>query len=345
MSQNPGGFFLPGQQQQQGGYPPQQGAQGPGPGYPPIGGGPYTPQNIGYPAQQLGYNPQQQGYPPQQSGYPPQPSGYPHHQMPTAQQGGVGYPPQYPPQQASAVPQGGGMYPPLSGNTLPYVTGPNVPSGHQGGYPPSNPGYPQDAHHQAVITGRGLIPPGEAKISQPSSAMDFELSVSCRNLRDEDMFSKSDPFCVLSKRDTFGGSWTEVGRTEKIDDSHDPAWQKKFALQYNSQTTQELKFEVYDWDSRSQELKKQDALGVVEVSLGTIISSPGKQFISSLKQGKGGRITIMAEKVSTDRQIIKLQLMAHRLDRMDTFGKSDPFLTLARKCPLVNGLWCIRANT
>ena len=241
------------------------------------------------------------------------------------------------------------MYPPLSGNTLPYGIGPNVPSGQQSGYPPSNIGYPPqqsvlplssgDVHHQAVIAGRGLIPRDEVKIGHSSSTTDFELSISCRNLRDEDMFSKSDPFCVLSEKETVGGTWTEVGRTEKIDDSHDPAWQKKFVLQYNPRITQELKFEIYDWDSKSQELKRQDALGLVEVSLGTIISSPGKQFISSLKQGKGGRITIMAETVSTDRQVIKLQLMAHRLDRMDTFGKSDPFFNLSKKMPA--GQWSL----
>ena len=149
--------------------------------------------------------------------------GYPPQQMPAVQQDGVGYPTQYSPQQIPAVPQGGGMYPPLSGNTLPYGIGPNVPSGQQSGYPLSNPGYPPqqgvlspssgDVHHQAVIAGRGLIPQDEVKIGHSSSTTDFELSLSCRNLRDEDMFSKSDPFCVLSEKETGGGTWTEVGQS------------------------------------------------------------------------------------------------------------------------------------
>merc|ERR1712038_231896 len=111
-------------------------------------------------------------------------------------------------------------------------------------------------------------------------------------------------------------------------------------MSYNPQGTQEVKFEVYDWDSKSQSLKRHDILGQVETTLGSIVNSPGKQFTSSLKKGGGGRITIMAEEVNPNaRERIKLQLMGYKLDSKDTFGKSDPYYTLYKK--MSNGQWSL----
>ena len=82
-------------------------------------------------------------------------------------------------------------------------------------------------------------------MGHPPSANGIELSISCTNLRDEDMLSKSDPVCVLFEKRTAGGSLTEVGRTETIQNSHHPKWLKKFVLQYNPHIPQqELTFEI-----------------------------------------------------------------------------------------------------
>ena len=43
----------------------------------------------------------------------------------------------------------------------------------------------------------------------------IELSIKCTGLSDQDLFSKSDPFCVLFQKKT--GQWYEIGRTEKIE--------------------------------------------------------------------------------------------------------------------------------
>ena len=41
-----------------------------------------------------------------------------------------------------------------------------------------------------------------------------ELSVKCTNLCDKDVFSKSDPLCVLFQKKS--GQWYEMARTETI---------------------------------------------------------------------------------------------------------------------------------
>merc|ERR1712223_537728 len=54
----------------------------------------------------------------------------------------------------------------------------------------------------------------------------------------------------------------------------------------------------------------------------------------------GGRITILAEETNP-RALgkIKLQLMGHKLDSKDTFGKSDPYYNLSKK--MGNGQWSL----
>ena len=41
-----------------------------------------------------------------------------------------------------------------------------------------------------------------------------ELTVSCSNLRDRDVMSKSDPMCVLSQREQGADKWHEINRSE-----------------------------------------------------------------------------------------------------------------------------------
>ncbi len=98
--------------------------------------------------------------------------------------------------------------------------------------------------------------------------------------------SKSDPVCVLYKQEA--GGWREVGRTEQvklnltflsnfefliyfsspqIKNNLNPSWQKKFTVDHPSPDGRatNLRFEVYDWDSKSNKLKAHDFLARLEV--------------------------------------------------------------------------------
>uniref|UniRef100_A0A3B5MKU2 Uncharacterized protein n=1 Tax=Xiphophorus couchianus TaxID=32473 RepID=A0A3B5MKU2_9TELE len=76
-------------------------------------------------------------------------------------------------------------------------------------------------------------------------ATKVEITVSCRNLLDMDTFSKSDP----SKRHDFG-------RTEVIDNTLNPDFVRKFMLDYFFEERQNLRFDLYDVDSKSANLQK-----------------------------------------------------------------------------------------
>ncbi|CAG0885995.1 unnamed protein product [Darwinula stevensoni] len=158
-----------------------------------------------------------------------------------------------------------------------------------------------------------------------------ELTVSARNLVDQDVVSASDPFCVLSMRKVGSAPYTEVGRTETLKNNRNPSWSKKFILDYFFEERCELKFEIYDRDSSSDVLRKHDFVGVMECSLGEIVACGGRQFTRRLAKAVGSpTLSIVAEEVSSCKEEAQMQFSGTKLDKKDTFGKSDPFLIFSK---------------
>ena len=168
----------------------------------------------------------------------------------------------------------------------------------------------------------------------------LEISVSCKDLCDMDTLSKSDPLCVMYQK-VGNEQWSEVGRTEMLKNTLNPSWKTKFNVDYHFEERQMVRFEVYDWDSKSNKLSDHDFLARHECSLGNIVSSPGKQYISIIKDGpsKKGQFVIIAEEVSGCNDFLKMQFAAKGLDKKDTFGKSDPFFIISRQTG--NAQWTV----
>uniref|UniRef100_A0A8C0K183 Copine-2 n=1 Tax=Canis lupus dingo TaxID=286419 RepID=A0A8C0K183_CANLU len=170
-----------------------------------------------------------------------------------------------------------------------------------------------------------------------------ELSVSGQNLLDRDVTSKSDPFCVLFTEND--GRWIEYDRTETAVNNLNPAFSKKFVLDYHFEEVQKLKFALFDQDKSSTQLDEHDFLGQFSCSLGTIVSS--KKITRPLllmndKPAGKGLITIAAQELS-DNQVITLSLAGRKLDKKDLFGKSDPFLEFYK--PGDDGKWMLVHRT
>ncbi|XP_038554363.1 copine-1-like [Micropterus salmoides] len=96
-----------------------------------------------------------------------------------------------------------------------------------------------------------------------------ELSVSCSDLLNKDVRSKSDPLCVLLQS-SGGDTWTELGRTERVKNSCSPSFSQRLRVDYNFETVQNLKLGVYDIDNTSADLGDDDYLGGVELTLGQV---------------------------------------------------------------------------
>ncbi|XP_028814905.1 copine-8-like isoform X2 [Denticeps clupeoides] len=109
-------------------------------------------------------------------------------------------------------------------------------------------------------------------------ATKVEITVSCRNLLDRDTFSKSDPICVLYTQGVGNREWREYGRTEVIDNTLNPDFVTKFILDYFFEERQNLRFDLYDLDSKSDNLSKHDFLGQAFCTLGEVVGSHGSRL-------------------------------------------------------------------
>ncbi|XP_026182782.1 copine-8 [Mastacembelus armatus] len=164
-------------------------------------------------------------------------------------------------------------------------------------------------------------------------ATKVEITVSCRNLLDRDTFSKSDPICVLYTQGMGNKEWREFGRTEVIDNTLNPDFVGKFILDYFFEERQNLRFDLYDVDSKSANLSKHDFLGQAYCTLGEVVGSLGSRLEKSLGGIPGkkcGTIIVKAEELNNCRESVMMQFCGNKLDKKDFFGKSDPFLVFYR---------------
>ncbi|XP_007432373.1 copine-3 [Python bivittatus] len=171
-----------------------------------------------------------------------------------------------------------------------------------------------------------------------------ELTVSCNNLLDKDISSKSDPLCVLLQY-TSGQQWYEVDRTERIKNSLNPKFSKKFLIDYYFELVQKLKFGIFDIDNTTVQLNDDDFLGEFECTLGQIVSSKTLTRPLVLRNGRPagkGVITISAEEIKDNRVVI-LEVEARKLDNKDLFGKSDPYLEFHKQ--ISEGKWVMVHRT
>ncbi|XP_069073324.1 copine-2 [Pleurodeles waltl] len=170
-----------------------------------------------------------------------------------------------------------------------------------------------------------------------------ELSVSCQNLLDRDVASKSDPFCVLFLE--INGKMCEIDRTETTVNNLNPVFAKKFIINYHFEEVQKLKFAMFDQDKSSTQLYEHDFLGEFCCTLGSIVSS--KKIARPLILGNGkpagkGTIQIAAQELS-DNRVITLSMAGRKLDKKDLFGKSDPFLEFYKQGD--DGKWMLVHRT
>lgn len=162
-------------------------------------------------------------------------------------------------------------------------------------------------------------------------ASKVELTISCENLLDMDILSKSDPLCALYIN-TSSSNWYEFGRTEMILNCLNPKFAKKFVLDYYFEMVQRLKFCVYDIDNDTYNLDDDDFLGEFECTLGQIVSSKQVTRPLVLKNGRPagrGTITICAEEV-TDNRAANFEVSARKLDKKYLWW-SDPFLEIFKQ--------------
>ncbi|EXB67641.1 Protein BONZAI 3 [Morus notabilis] len=171
----------------------------------------------------------------------------------------------------------------------------------------------------------------------------LELSLSASNLLDCDITSKSDPMAVVFAKKV-DGKLEELGRTEVILNSLNPAWINKVAVSYQFETVKRLIFHVYDVDTKYHNipvkmlnLKDQDFLGEATCVLSEIVTVQSRSLTVNLSNNNGrrgarnlGTLTIHAEETVASRSLVEIKFRCSNLENMDLFSKSDPFLRVSR---------------
>ncbi|CAD8105544.1 unnamed protein product [Paramecium sonneborni] len=163
----------------------------------------------------------------------------------------------------------------------------------------------------------------------PEIQQKLELFISCRDLANMDIFSKSDPYVVLQIQKN--KKWYDFGKTEIIQDNLNPNFTKTFIIDYFFECQQPLKFIVNDDDGKGQ----FDFIGSVETTLGRIAGSRDQVLIIDLTKGskKTGSLIVKAEQVRLINQKIKMQIYGEQLSntRFLPWETTCPFFRLFRE--------------
>ncbi|XP_015888545.1 protein BONZAI 1 isoform X1 [Ziziphus jujuba] len=175
---------------------------------------------------------------------------------------------------------------------------------------------------------------------------EIELSFSASDLLDRDYFSKSDPMVVIYKKGR-DGALSELGRTEVVLNSVNPAWITKHNITYHFEVVQTLVFRVYDVDTQFHnvdvkmlKLDEQQFLGEATCVLSQIMTRSDRTLSLDLEQREGssrsnrprkhGKIIVHAEECISSKTTTEMILRCSDLEYKDLFSRSDPFLVISK---------------
>ena len=157
----------------------------------------------------------------------------------------------------------------------------------------------------------------------------IEIFIACRNLKDLDSMSKSDPFVVLSLFNDQNRQWTQYGQTEVITNNLNPEFSTSFKIGYIFEQQQHLSFTVYDYDGPGQ----QELIGTSNLTIHQIMGAANQTLIEDLKDSNErvtGKIILRGEEVMYCNDKVFLELYASKIDNVEFWSKSDPFLVFYR---------------
>ncbi|KAF2073917.1 hypothetical protein CYY_004771 [Polysphondylium violaceum] len=161
----------------------------------------------------------------------------------------------------------------------------------------------------------------------------IELRIKCRNLKDKDVLSKSDPQVFLIEERL--GEWHLVGSTEKVKNNLNPDFAQPIKIDYHFERVQYLNFVVIDIDKEVKSLKDLDSndyIGNFYINLSNILASPGRNISKELTLHNkfSGTIQVQAEEVVASQHLFNFSIEGTHLDKKDLFS-SDPYFNVYKK--------------
>ena len=141
------------------------------------------------------------------------------------------------------------------------------------------------------------------------------------NISGTDLLGTQNLLCVVFSFDSRASRFVELGRTEAVAEKIAPVWKETMEIDYCFETKQELRFIIQDIS--------EQVIGMLDTTLGYLIS---KSESTNLLEGSNqGSIIIAARELKVEIETISVQLRAHNVDKMDFFGKSDPYFIVYKE--------------
>ena len=114
--------------------------------------------------------------------------------------------------------------------------------------------------------------------TENSLSSKVDLFISCRKLKNMDVFSKSDPVCRVYEWTEKNKQWTRIGATERLTNNLNPDFKTTIQALYFFERNQKFKFEVVDDDGSGS----SDPIGSVETTMGNIMGSRAQTYVTDL---------------------------------------------------------------
>merc|ERR1712130_841555 len=133
--------------------------------------------------------------------------------------------------------------------------------------------------------------PALAKMQNKASVV---IGLSGRNLKDLGLFSKSDPYVLISRQTQPGGAFVALRKSETINNNLNPDW-KDFLI-YESElgtgTNDDIEIEVFDDDGKPGRDRNDQSIGFVKTRVSRLNAGESFEIRSRKKGGVTGKVVV-----------------------------------------------------
>jgi len=136
------------------------------------------------------------------------------------------------------------------------------------------------------------------------------IGLSGRGLKDLDLFSKSDPYVVISRQTQPGGSFVQIRKSETINNNLNPDW-KDFLIyesELGSGSNDDIQIEVFDDDGKPGKDRNDESIGFVKTRVSSLSLPPPRQHcptLFSLAQGWSIKASTNPQVLFQDKQTLR----------------------------------------
>merc|ERR1711936_338728 len=132
------------------------------------------------------------------------------------------------------------------------------------------------------------------ELSRMQNKASVVVGLSGRNLKDLDLFSKSDPYVIISRQTQPGGAFVPLRKSETINNNLNPDW-KDFLI-YESElgtgTNDDIEIEVFDDDGKPGRDRNDQSIGFIKIRVSRLNAGESFEICSRKKGGVTGKVVV-----------------------------------------------------